>query len=137
MADYNKIGLLAMRGDRLLLCRKKRGTSLLILPGGCVEDGETDEACMRREIREELGPVRLSALEYIGSYRDKAAGDASKTVQIALYRGVLDGDPAPHSEIAEVLWFGPEDDRGLLSPSIVNQILPDLIARDILKWTEG
>lgn len=137
MADYNKVGLLTAREGRILLCRKKHGTKLLILPGGCLENGETEEACLRREIREELGPVPLGALEYIGAYRDTAAGDPSKIVQIALYRGDIDGDPQPHSEIAELIWFGPGDDYALLSPSIVNKILPDLIARRILNWTRG
>ena len=29
----DKVGLLTIRDGRVLLCRKKRGTSLLILPG--------------------------------------------------------------------------------------------------------
>ena len=32
-----KIGLLVVRDNRILLCRKSRGTSLLILPGGKAE----------------------------------------------------------------------------------------------------
>lgn len=137
MADYNKVGLLAMRNNRILLCRKNRGTSRLILPGGCFEADETAEACLQRELLEELGPVTLTHAEYLGTYSDKAAGAADKVVQIELYRGNLVGEPAPHSEIAELIWFGPDDDRSQLSPSIVNRILPDLIRRGILKWSES
>jgi hypothetical protein len=36
MADYEKIGPLVVRAGAILLCRKKHGTSLLILPGGCL-----------------------------------------------------------------------------------------------------
>ena len=130
--DYDKIGLLVLSGERILLCRKSRGTTLLILPGGCIEPEETAVDCLRREVREELGPVEVTDVEYIGTYRDQAAGDLSKLVQIALYRGTLVGDPNPNSEIAELVWFGPEEDRAQLSPSIVNKILPDLIERRIL-----
>jgi 8-oxo-dGTP diphosphatase len=134
VVDFDKVGLLTIRDNRVLLCRKKRGTSLLILPGGCVEDGESAETCLQRELGEELGAVATSGLQYIGTYRDQAAGDATKTVQIRLYQADLVGDPAPHSEIAELVWFGPSDDRALLSPSIVNKILPDLIRRGLLNW---
>lgn len=134
MVDFDKVGLLTVRDNRVLLCRKKRGTSLLILPGGCVENGESAEACLQRELEEELGAVETSGLRYIGTYRDQAAGDANKVVQIRLYQADLVGDPAPHSEIAELVWFGPADDRKFLSPSIVNKILPDLIQRGLLNW---
>ena len=130
--DYDKIGLLVRNGERILLCRKSRGTTLLILPGGCIEPPETASDCLRREAREELGPVEVTDVEYIGTYRDQAAGDLSKIVQIALYQGTLIGNPEPNSEIAELIWFGPDEDRTRLSPSIVNKILPDLIERRIL-----
>ncbi len=134
MADYNKVGLLVMRDRRILLCRKKHSTSLLILPGGCLEAGETELACLERELREELGEVRVTGLDYIGRYTDRAAGAPGKTVAINLYSGDLAGTPTPHSEIAELVWFGEQDDRALLAPSLVNKILPDLIARGLLPW---
>ena len=54
MADYDKVGLLAVRDGRILLCRKKHTTSALILPGGCREPGESSLDCLTRELREEL-----------------------------------------------------------------------------------
>lgn len=131
---YDKAGLLVIREGRMLLCRKKRGTTLLILPGGCLEAGESYEECLAREIAEELGPVEVENLDYIGTYRDAAAGESEKIVQVRLYRGDLGGAPAAQSEIAELVWFGALDDRRQLSPSLVNKIVPDLIARGILDW---
>jgi 8-oxo-dGTP diphosphatase len=135
--DYDKVGLLTIRDGRILLCRKKHSTALLILPGGCYEAGETAPQCLDRELREELGGVRVEQVEYLGTYTDRAAGSGdgpAKTVRIELYRGDLVGDPAPHAEIKQLVWFGPEDDRSQLSPSIVNKIIPDLIERKILPW---
>ena len=130
--DYDKVGLLTIRDGRILLCRKKHTTALLILPGGCFEPGETASQCLERELHEELGDVEVVGLEYVGTYSDVAAGGG--TVRIELYQGELRGDPAPHCEIKELVWFGKEDDRSQLSPSLVNKILPDLIARGILAW---
>jgi 8-oxo-dGTP diphosphatase len=134
VVGYHKVGLLAIRDNRVLLCRKNRGTSLLILPGGCFEPGETAENCLLRELKEELGSVSVTSLEFLGAYRDAAAGDPAKLVQIELYRGELVGEPSPHSEIAELIWFGPSDDGNKLSPSLRNKIFPDLARRGILAW---
>ena len=132
--DYHKVGLLAIRDNRIMLCRKKHSTALLILPGGCFEPGESAGECLNRELREELGDVQIDIAEYVGTYTDVAAGSDSKTVRIELLRANLIGNPAPHSEIKELVWFGAEDDRAQLAPSLTNKILPDLIARGILNW---
>lgn len=132
MADYDKVGLLAVRDGRILLCRKKHTTSLLILPGGCREAGETSTECLLRKLREELGDVKVSGLRYIGTYAERAAGCDTKTVQIELHAGEIHGEPAAQSEIKELVWFGEHDDRAQLAPSICNKILPDLIERGLL-----
>jgi 8-oxo-dGTP pyrophosphatase MutT (NUDIX family) len=131
MADYNKVGLLILQNGQMLLCRKKYGTRLLILPGGCIEAGESSEQCLQRELREELGNVRVTSLEYVGTYSERAAGDEEKIVEIQLYRGALEGRPVASSEIAELVWFSAADNRELLAPSLRNKILPDLISRGI------
>jgi putative protease len=135
VADYHKVGFIALRAGRLLLCRKKNSTGLLILPGGCFEPGESPLQCLARELREELGEVEATGLEYVGTYSDQAAGDPAKTVCIELYRGTLEGAPVASSEIAELVWFGELDDRACLAPSLVNHILPDLLWRGLLPWS--
>jgi 8-oxo-dGTP diphosphatase len=135
--DFDKVGLLAVRDGKILLCRKKHTTPLLILPGGCREPGETTIDCLSRELREELGDVVVSAVELVGVYTDRAAGPDTaqpKTVRIELYRAELIGEPVARSEIAQLVWFGERDDRLQLAPSIANKILPDLLARGILPW---
>lgn len=138
MADFNKVGLLILRGDRILLCRKNRDTSKLILPGGRVEPGESDLECLARELREELGDVALAQVEHLGTYEDRASLDdptVVKTLRIILYRGELTGEPAPSAEITELVWFGPHSDRSKLTPIFINRILPDLVSRNILSWS--
>jgi 8-oxo-dGTP pyrophosphatase MutT (NUDIX family) len=138
VADFNKVGVLILRGDRLLLCRKNRDTSKLILPGGRVEAGESDVDCLTRELREELGEVVLRNVEYVGTYEDRAAFDdpaVVKTLRIALYRGDMVGAPTPASEITEIIWFGPDSDVAELTPIFLNRILPDLLSRGILSWS--
>ena len=135
--DFDVVALLTIRDGKMLLCRKKHTTSLLIWPGGGREQGESSLDCLTRELREELGNVSISTPELVGVYTDRAAGPETsrpKIVRIELYRAELIGQPEARAEIAELVWFGERDDRAQLAPSIVNQIVPDLLARGILPW---
>ena len=131
MADFEKAGLITVRDGRVLLCRKKHTTSLLILPGGVMEAGETAEECLRREIGEELAGVTLGAVRFVGSYESPAAV-VGKTVRVELFVGALIGEARAASEIKELVWFGAEDDVDLLAPSLREVIFPDLVRRGIL-----
>lgn len=126
-----------MQDNRILLCRKRHSTSLLILPGGKFETGETGEQCLRRECHEELGDVELSNVKYLGSYESPAAGDESRVVRIELFTADLAGTPHAQAEIGNLVWFGPGDDPSTLAPSLRNVILPDLGRRGIFPNTSA
>lgn len=130
----DKVGLLTIRDGKVLLCRKKRGTSLLILPGGKREAGESPLECLARELREELGDVTAVSPEFIGVYTHAAAGAGETIVRIELYRAELIGEPRAQAEIGELVWFGAEDNRTKLAPSLADAIFPDLTARGILQF---
>ena len=56
MAEFNKVGLLVQNeSGQFLMCKKDHFTSLLILPGGRIEDGETDMECLDRELAGRVG----------------------------------------------------------------------------------
>ena len=106
MAEFNKVGLLVQdESGRFLMCRKDHDTSLLILPGGRIEDGETDMECLNRELAEELGQVTARNVEWVGLYTAIAHNDdpnIRKTLEIRLYKGDLEGIPAACGEIQEL-----------------------------------
>ncbi len=139
--DFDKIGLLIVLNDRILLCRKKDYTSKLILPGGKIEAGEDDITCLKREIKEELGSDNeiIGVPSYVGTYIDKASSDdpkENKFVRIKLYQGNIKHEARPTSEIKEIIWFTQDSEWNDLSPILKNKIFPDLIKRGILKWTK-
>lgn len=127
MKVIRKIGLLVQKDGHLLLCRKKEGTRLLILPGGKPEPGESAQQCLRREVREELS-VDVAGAELFGEYSGPAAGEEA-LVHIELYAGTLTGEPSAQGEIEELVWWGPNDNEAQLAPSLVHYILPDLRRR--------
>jgi 8-oxo-dGTP pyrophosphatase MutT (NUDIX family) len=53
--------------DHVLLIRQTYGDRLWTLPGGGLTKGETPEAAVRREVKEEVG-VSLSRLQYLGQF---------------------------------------------------------------------
>ncbi|MFH0936422.1 MAG: NUDIX domain-containing protein [Candidatus Woesearchaeota archaeon] len=138
MAYYNKIGLLILNKNKnkFLVCEKspENITSDYIMPGGKFEENSVED-CLKNEIKEELDcEVDFNTLEYIGEYKDIAAGSPDKDVSIRLYKGNIIGIPKPSTEIKFIHWIGRKDVNNLrISPIIRNKIIPDLIKRDILK----
>jgi mutator protein MutT len=79
---------------RFLLARRMKGTHLENLwefPGGKCEPGETHEACLARELLEELGVAATVGAEI---YTTEHAYP-ERTVRLHFRRCVIDGPPRP------------------------------------------
>ncbi|WP_343161219.1 NUDIX hydrolase [Halogeometricum sp. CBA1124] len=104
--DWGVAALVERDGEVLLVHQRDRW----VLPGGGVEDGESREEALVREVREETG---LEAT--VGSLRSVtrqtfAHGGETTTFRFAVYdaavRGTLTDDPGLADEnVADVGWF--------------------------------
>lgn len=114
---------------RRVLCVRSHGKDAFYLPGGKREPGESDDACLRREIREELGvSLRTDTLHAVGVFQAQAHGKPEGVqVRMACYAADYDGEFRPGAEIAEFAWLV-QRDRGRCSP-IVRIILDALHRR--------
>lgn len=93
--------------DRQVLSTRSRGKDTFYFPGGKREPGESDHACLTREVREEL-EVELIAetLEHIGVFEAQAHGkSAGVLVRMPCYSGQYRGALSAASEIEEVAWL--------------------------------
>ena len=136
MSYYSKIALLTLNADKTkLLVVANSETSHFLMPGGQIEQGETDLECLHREIREELDcDIDETSLQFIGEYSGFSATNPDRDVDIKLYLGNLIGDPVPSSEIKFLEWIGVADSENeLVSPIIHHQIIPDLLEKGLLK----
>jgi mutator protein MutT len=102
------------REGRYLVTRRLKGTHLEGLwefPGGKCEAGESEQACLAREIREELGcdarvgeKILAVAHEYPG-----------RTVELHFYRCSVEGEPSPLLQ-QEIRWVPRQELRALQFP---------------------
>ncbi len=96
------------RGRYLLV--RKRGTDVFMQPGGKREPGEDDLAALARELDEELGLAVVAGSPVArGTFRARAANEADREVVAAVFDVAVAGTAVARAEIAELLWFDPDD----------------------------
>ncbi len=100
-------GLIQDNTGRYLITRRRRGTHLAGLwefPGGKRREGEALEACLRRELGEELGGL-FEIAEKVDTVRWEYP---EKTVIIHFYRCRLRSGGVEPREAQEMAWVAPE-----------------------------
>lgn len=123
-------GVFIVRDRRVLLARRgptmSRGGGRWVGPGGHMEAGETPEAGLRREVREEVGvEVTITALVGVYSERHPAVVHVS-------YAGATAGEPRALHETSEVRWFARDEiPWGELFEDSVDP-MRDLLARGLV-----
>lgn len=128
-----KVGAVIIKDRKIMVVRKKNmEQSECIMPGGRMEEGETQLECLKRELMEELR-VEVEAQEFVDSYRDIAVFEG---VPIVIHTYIVDvvGDPSPSSEIKEYLWIDSGfPDTGLRVGSIMaRKVMPEMRARGLI-----
>ncbi|MEU7768103.1 NUDIX domain-containing protein [Nocardia sp. NPDC049190] len=99
--------------DRRLLQTRSVGKNVFYMAGGKIDPGETPEAALHREVREELG-VGIVSFDELGVFRAEAYGHAPGTpLHMTCFTAELDGEPRPTSEIAELRYFTVREYAGM------------------------
>ena len=111
-----------VQGSRVLLIQHREhasGSSYWLLPGGGREEGESEEACVVRELSEETGlQVKVERLlcdepEPQGGYYQRHRTFLCTILSGTLQPGVEpEADAAARYSIAEAAWFDLRDEDG-------------------------
>jgi mutator protein MutT len=115
------------REGRFLVTRRLEGSHLSgywEFPGGKCDPGETHEACLARELREELGVEARIGDELVlteHTYPDR-------TVRLHFRRCEILGDPKPLLN-QEMRWVSREEMRRLPFPDADRELIAHLIER--------
>jgi mutator protein MutT len=94
--------------DKLLITQRRADDHLPNLwefPGGKVEPGETFQACLVREIREELG-IEISVCDLV---EDLTHSYPEKTVRLRFYRCALISGEAKAIHVQDLRWVTREE----------------------------
>ena len=132
MAAIDKLALILVR-DRKQLVARSRGKTAFFTPGGKREPGESDEAALTRECKEELSVDLIpSTIESYGVFEAQAFGKPEGTmVRMTCYRADFEGTLTPTSEVEELRWIDsgcPESDLSVTGL----MILKDLKEKDLI-----
>lgn len=108
---------------------RKRGTTMLMLPGGKPEPGEAPAATALREFAEELG-VELSAarLAPLGEFRAAAANEPDHRLIAHVFAHPFVPGARPSAEIDLLAWIHPDEIRDDLAPLTTEHVFPALRA---------
>ena len=109
------VGAAIFAGGRCLVAQRSEIMSLPLhweFPGGKVEPGETDEAALVLELREELG-VEVRVGPWLG--RGEAVVQGRQIVLDVYAAELTEGEPCAREHRA-LRWVGPEEIAGLAWP---------------------
>lgn len=124
MKLIKKAALAVFKHKKILQVRTDKQPEVFYTLGGKYEEGEDDIACIKREVKEELGcEIDESSLKFLSEFEDEAHGGQAM-LNLKMYEGELIGDPEPSSEIVEIGWFDTNSDPKKLSVIAKRTILP-------------
>jgi 8-oxo-dGTP diphosphatase len=104
MQHVDKVAWLYIK-DRKILSTLSKGKDTYYIPGGKRDEGETDEQCIIREIKEELSvDLKLDTLNFAGEFEAIAHGK-NINIKMKCYFGEYDGELKPSNEIQEMIWL--------------------------------
>lgn len=96
--------MVEQKGDKLLLVRVRDNVYWYLL-GGKVEEGESPEEALVRELFEELRiKVKPNRIHYLYTVRGPAYGEEA-LVDLICFSAEFDGEMIPSAEISQVGWI--------------------------------
>lgn len=115
---YAAAGVVPIRGDGKILLidhyRFQTDTRGWEIPAGKVDDGETPEQTVARELLEETGH-RAGSLKYLGRFHP-SNGSSNQVFHVFVARGVARvGEIADTNEVMGLRWFSPPEVRALIA----------------------
>jgi 8-oxo-dGTP diphosphatase len=131
MIKTRVVAVIVQKGKLLML--KGQGYKELWTPGGKIDPDESDEDCLRRELKEEIGAELLN-MKFFKKYSAKSFYSNHITKQRVYIASLKGYKITPQAEIKDFVWLSKNDfEKGKypMIPTTQNKIIPDLIKSGI------
>jgi len=98
------VDAVVLKNKKILLIKRKQEPyrGHYALPGGFVEYGETVEAALRREVREETG-LRVRIQSLVGVYSDPHRDPRGHVISVAFAADIVGGSVAAGSDASDAV----------------------------------
>ena len=129
MKVRTRIPGIIIKDGKLLLVKGKSKYKEYWTPGGKVDEGESEEECLRRELNEELN-VSLVSCKFFKEYRGESPYHKDTITISKVYIVTIEGEISPSFEIGGYVWMSREDFQNKKYPLVEiteKEIIPDLI----------
>jgi len=136
MKHIHKTCAIVIQHNKILIVRKA-GKDIWTGLGGRVEDGETEEACLLREVKEELD-CNSNILKKAGDFHDIAVFDPDSMLTLSTFLVELKGQPKlSDPELEEFRFIGKDyaNEKIKLSSLFEREIIPFCIKEGLLNWS--
>lgn len=99
------VDAIMQKGSRVLMVRRKKDPfkDMLALPGGFINEGETAEDAMKREVLEETS-LEVEPIEILGVYSDPARDPRRHTLTVVFVAIITGGSEKACDDAAGLEW---------------------------------
>jgi len=128
-----RVAAIIIQNNKLLMVKSDKFKELWT-PGGKLEPGESDIACLTRELKEEID-VKLVSAKFFKEYTCPSPYFPNTITTNRIYLATISGVPTPGHEIHQVIWLSRDDIQNKKYPTIKiyeDEMFPDLIKAKIL-----
>lgn len=119
--------------DEKILMLQGHGLKDLWTPGGKIDEGETDEECLKRELKEEIG-VELTSSKFFKEYTSDSFYHPGRIINSRIYIININGEIKTDAEIDSYVWLTKQDfetKKYSMIPNHRDKLIPDLIKAGI------
>jgi len=132
MKVRTRVAAIVVKNKKVLLVKGKNLDDLWT-PGGGIDGCESDEQCLKRELKEELNVDLVSMKPYKEYLRESPYHN--HLTKCRLYLADIKGDPRPGREIGDFVWYSRDDfvnKKYSMVPVNQEEVIPDLIGSDLI-----
>jgi ADP-ribose pyrophosphatase YjhB (NUDIX family) len=118
-----------LRGKKMLVGLRNytpdkwKTVSVWTIPGGRCDEGESIEATLRREVKEEVGIASLEVKDFLGEVEGAKDGDT-----VCVFSGTSDEEPKllEPEKFSEWKWVELDEIKDFINPKVLGLIKADL-----------